>query len=517
MAYDRLSRRQLLLCLGAGTAASLSGCMGGIGGGNGNSGGNGGSSKLQDEISKIDFASNWKKRRLSSLEEWPYEKRKQIPPSNKQTSVSAWKDTGSVKNATWEPPKGWEDTAAADVDSIQILNYGDMQFDPATAALDAMFETKTGIKIERLEIVVDQAIPKMAATLSSKQGKPQLLQSTASTSMTTYAANGWLEPTDFLMPKKEMWKPYVPLAQNQFMFNDHLWGSPANVEANVAHVRVDMLKEQGISQSRIDALAKGKWSWDDLETIMKAFKGTGIHAWGYRGASLTYTERDWRILWYQTGGQYMQKDGTIAVNADGGGLAALKKMIEWNEKGWVPDAVTTWTQGNMADAFLAGDLAMAPIATDIYGDASKEFELHKQYIMAPHGKANVGPAPTYATWGGGPVLATNNFASIGGKVAGALYQDARYSHEAGWWEYVVESNMTYPTATFDQAAETNAVKFSEVRQHTMEIAKNEVFPQQRAIMQEVSNQLQQALAKQKSPEKALEEAQNFIDTVLGQK
>jgi multiple sugar transport system substrate-binding protein len=104
--------------------------------------------------------------------------------------VSAWKDTESVKSATWEPPKGWKDTTAADVDSIQVLNYGDMQFDPATAALDAMFENRTGIKIERLQIVVDQALAKMAASFSSKQGKPQLLQSTASTSMSTYAANG---------------------------------------------------------------------------------------------------------------------------------------------------------------------------------------------------------------------------------------------------------------------------------------------------------------------------------------
>jgi hypothetical protein len=68
MTHNRLSRRQLLMYLGAGTAASFAGCIGGIGGG-GIGGGNGCSSKLQEEISKIDFASNWKKRRLSSLEE----------------------------------------------------------------------------------------------------------------------------------------------------------------------------------------------------------------------------------------------------------------------------------------------------------------------------------------------------------------------------------------------------------------------------------------------------------------
>lgn len=471
---------------------------------------------FQSEIGKLDFSSNWEQRRFTDLEEWPYEQRQQIPEGNDLYTSEGWIDTESVQSSTWEPPEGWQDTAAAEVDTLKVLNYGDMQFDPATAALDAMFEERTGISVERIQIVVDQAIPRLAASLSSEQSEPHLLHSTTDTSLTTYAQNGWLEPANFLMPDEAMYEPYLPLMQQTFTWDGTNWGAPANVEGNPVHVRVDLLEEQGVDQSVIDSIRNGEWTWDELETVMEAFEGTDVHAWGFRGSSLTYTERDWRIHWYQTGGQYVQDDGTVQVNADGGGLAALEKLIEWRENGWLPDASITWTQGDLADGFISGNLAMVPVATDLFADASSEFELEEQYVLAPPATANVGPNPIQATWAGGPVLATNAFAPTPHKVAGALLQDARFSHENGWWEYAVESNMSWPEVPYEEAAEVDAVPFSEVRGQTMQAAKNEVFPQQRAIMQKVSEELQLAFSGDKGAEEALNAAQDFIDTVLGQ-
>lgn len=509
---DPIDRRKLLQYLVAGgTTATLAGCMSGGGGGSGGSG----SSEFANEIGKIDFSENWQNRRLTDLDGWPLESRTQIPSGNSLTDAQAWLNSESVKSSTWEPPSGWEETAAGNVDRIQVLNYGDMQFDPATAAVDAMFEEKTGIAVERIQIVVDQAIPKMAASLSSQEGEPNLLQATVDTSMTTYAQNGWLEPANFLLPDDSMYEPYLPLLQQTFTWNGNNWGAPANVEGNPVHVRVDLLRGQGVSQGVIDAIRSGNWSWDELETVMKAFEGTDVFAWGFRGSSLTYTERDFRIHWYQTGGQYIQDDGSIKVNGEGA-KAALGKLIEWLGNGWMPDASTTWTQGDLADGFLSGNLAMVPVATDLFADASSEFSLNDQYILAAPPKANVGPSPTQATWAGGPVLATNKFAPMGKKVAGALLQDARFSTENGWWEYVVESNMSYVKQNYDEAAETDSVPFSQVRGTAMEVAKNEVFPQQRAIMQNTSEELGLAYSGEKAAEEALNASQEFIDTVLDQ-
>lgn len=508
-----IDRRELLkhLAVGGSTVA-IAGCMG-VGPGNSNNSGN--SSEFQNEIGKLDFGENWQDRRLTNLDDWPLETREQIPSSDNWATSDAWIDTETVTSATWEPPSGWEDTAAGEVDKIQVLNYGDMQFDPATAAVDAMFEDRTGISVERIQIVVDQAIPKMAASLSSEEPTPHLLQATVDTSMTTYAQNGWLEPTDFLLPNDEMYEPYVPLMQQTFTWDGTNWGSPANVEGNPVHVRVDLLEEQGVDQGVIDSITGGDWSWDELETVMQAFEGTDVYAWGFRGSSLTYTERDFRIHWYQTGGQYIQDGGSIKVNGEGA-QAALGKLIEWRENGWMPDASTTWTQGDLADGFLSGNLAMVPVATDLFVDAANEYTLNDQYVIAPPPRANVGPNPTQATWAGGPVLATNKFAPTAEKVAGALLQDARFSTENGWWEYAVESNLSYVDGNYQAAAETGTVDFSEIYGQTMEVAKNEVFPQQRAVMQRVSEELGLAYSGEKPANEALSASQEFIDTVLSQ-
>ena len=333
--------------------------------------------------------------------------------------------------------------------------------------------------------------------------------------MTTYAQNGWLAPANFLVPDDSMYEPYLPLLQQTFTWDGANWGAPANVEGNPVHVRVDLLREQGVSQGVIDAIRNGNWSWDELETVMQAFEGTDVFGWGFRGSSLTYTERDFRIHWYQTGGQYLQDDSSIQVNGEGA-KAALNKLIEWLGNGWMPDASTTWTQGDLADGFLSGNLAMVPVATDLFSDASSEYDLNDQYILAAPPKANAGPEPTQATWAGGPVLATNAFAPMEKKVAGALLQDARFSTENGWWEYVVESNMSYVNQNYEVAAEADTVPFSQVRGKSMEVAKNEVFPQQRAIMQNVSEEIGLAYSGEKSAEEALDASQEFIDTVLGQ-
>lgn len=69
---------------------------------------------------------------------------------------------------------------------------------------------------------------------------------------------------------------------------------------------------------------------------------------------------------------------------------------------------------------------------------------------------------------------------------------------------------------YDQAASKDAVFLSKVRGQPMEDATNEVMPQARAIFQKESEELQIALAGDKEPKQALDDAQSFIDTVLGQ-
>lgn len=467
---------------------------------------------FEREIEKIDFAADYRDRRSASLAEWPFEERTAVPTDDVGSSA-AWLESDSVQSAPWTPPEGWEDTPAADVDTIRFLNYGDMAYDPATAAVDALFERETGITVERVEVVMEQAIPKAAAFLSQGQSSPQLLQATTSSSMSTYAGAGWLQTVDAVMPDEEMWEMYLPVCKETYNWNGHLWGGPGTLEGVPMNVRVDLLEEQGLD-AELEKIREGTWTWDDMETVMAAFEGTDVYGFGFRGGSDVDAERDWRMLWYQTGGRYVDDDGTVTIGESG--VIALEKLIEWKENGWLPPESVSWSEGDLTDAFLSGQLAMAAVATDIVGDASDAFERDDEYIIARMPAATEGPDPQHATYGGGPVSAINVHASTGQKVAGALYQDCRFSEAASWWEYAHEGNMAPATATYEQAAETDAIWLSGVREQVMADATNEVFPQQRELAQNTAEEIQLAYAGEKEPAAAIEDAQSFIDTVLDQ-
>ena len=135
-----LSRRRLLQLTGTGAAAAAGGLAGCLDGGSGGGGTDtDGRSEFRSAVSDLDFGADYERRRGATFEDWPVEKRTQTPSGNRG-DAGTWLDSTSVRSAPWTPPEGWEDTPAGDVDEITILNYGDMRFDPATAAVDALFE-----------------------------------------------------------------------------------------------------------------------------------------------------------------------------------------------------------------------------------------------------------------------------------------------------------------------------------------------------------------------------------------
>ncbi len=530
---NEVDRRALLKYLGVGGAAGLAGCMGGneppggggsggSGGGSGGSGGSGGGETtagggVLSEAKSIGFGDNWKERRMTTLDDWPLEKREQIPSSGKQTNKQAWKNSGAIKSAPWQPPKGWKDTAASDVDKIQVLNFGSLKYDPATVATYAMFEERTGITIEPLEIVVDQAVSKEAAFLNAGESKPHAFLVVTGQSLTPFVNNGYLQQVDPVMSREEMWKPYLSLAKNNFRLNDHLWLGPNINEGSLVHTRPDLMRQQGVSDDVISKIQDGKYTWSDMETVMEAFKGTDVAGWAYRGASLVYTVRDFLKMFYQAGGQIVSDDKTVSFNSQAG-VYALEKMVEWREKGYVPKEVVNYTQGDLADGFLSGQIAMVPVFGDLVPRAVEQFGGDgKKYRPTVQAKGDDGaPNPQRKGIAAPTGFGINNNAPAGHKLASMVYMDARWSFPSAWFEFVVEGNQCFVSDVYDQAAETNAALYADVRGTAVKNNVQEIYPQSRVIRQRLSENLQKAIAGNVAPKKALDQTQDFVDTVLGQ-
>lgn len=471
-----------------------------------------------EQAQQIGFEQNWRQRRIESASDWPMDARTNVPDRNEDTT---WRDSESFQTAldTWEPPEGWQDTAAGDVDTIQILNHGaaNMEFDPATLATYELFEEKTGIEIEPLEIGVDQADLKEQQVLSSKQGQPHVMNVDGPL-MPVFVQQGYLEVTDPLYSADDAWEPYVPTLRTTVEWGidttregTHTYGYPNILEGSVGNLRVDLVEEQGLDPERF----QGEWSWDLLEELMQAFEGTDVHGYAYYAGTPTYLFISFRQLLYQQGGSLVADDGTVQMDTQPA-RTVLQKMREWRENGWVPGDVISYGEGDIVDLFLSDQLAYSTAFGDFVPRALDQYEANEQYQVVLPPMANTGPNPQQQGVVAPNACGINPFADTGHKLVGLLYGDLRLSYPSQWWEYVYEGNMSYMEPVYDDAAEADAVQFADVIGSAVENGKVELFPQMEAVWQRLADPFQQAIVGEMEPAQATQQAQQFVDQILGQ-
>ncbi|MFC7044256.1 ABC transporter substrate-binding protein [Halobacteriaceae archaeon GCM10025711] len=464
---------------------------------------------------QIGFAENWRQRRIEAANNWTNEQRSGVPNRQEDTS---WTGTQSFQTAPWEPPEGWQDTIASEVDTLQILNHGaaNMEFDPATLATHELFEEKTGITIEPLEIGVDQANLKEQQFLSAQEGQPQVMNVDGPLTP-VFVQQGFLERVDPLYTD-EMWETYIPALRSLVEWDldprtegTHQYGFPNIAEATVGSLRPDLVEEQGLDPGRY----QGEWTWDLLEETMQAFEGTDTFGYAYYAGNPVYLFYSFRQLLYQQGGRLVQDDGTIRVDTEPS-RTVLQKMFEWRDNGWVPEDVISYGEGDIIDLFLAGRIAYADGFSDFVPRALGQYEADTEYRAVVPPAANTGPSPAQASLVAPNCTAINPFADPAHKVAGLLYGDLRLSYPSQWWEFTYEGNMSYIDQVYPDAAEADAVPYADVLGTAIDRGVLELFPQQQAIFQRLATDFQSAIVGDISPEEATTRGQEFIDSVLSQ-
>lgn len=441
------------------------------------------------------------------------EARRDVP--NRQQDQT-WTDSQSFQTAPWEPPEGWQDTIAGDVDSIQILNHGaaNMEFDPATLATHELFTEKTGIEIDVLEIGVDQANLREQQFLSAQQGQPHVMNVDGPLTP-VFVQQGFLEVVDPLYTS-EMWDAYIPALQSLVEWDidatregTHQYGYPNIGEGTVGNLRPDLVEEQGIDPSRFD----GEWSWDLLEETMQAFEGTDVFGYAYYAGNPVYLFYSFRQLLYQQGGRLVQDDGTVRVDT-GPARTVLRKMKEWRDNNWVPQEVIGYGEGDLVDLFLAGRLAYVDAFADFVPQALGRYEANSQYRVVVPSMANTGPSPAQASLFAPNCTAINAFADDAHKVAGLLYGDLRLSYPSQWWEFTYEGNASFMDKVYGDAGQAGIVQFGEALGAAIQNGITELFPQQQAIFQRLADPFQSAIVGNMSPQEATRQGQQFIDDTL---
>lgn len=501
------NRRRFLELAGVVGTGSIAGCLG-LGGGNGGGGGN-----FEEAAAQLGLSENWQQRRFgNATSNWSVDARKQVPERSAGTWTESESWNSAVENDAWAPPEGWDDTAAGDVDTLQIINHGavNMEFDPATLAAHELFEEKTGITIEPVEIGVDQANQREQQVLSSQQSSPHAMNVTGAL-LPSFIEQGWIQTTDALYPEGGF-EPYIPALQSLVQWDlgptegAHTYGYPNIAEGTVGHLRPDMMEEQGLDPARFE----GEWSWDLLEEAMAAFEDTGVFAYAYYAGTPTYLSYSYRELLYQQGGRMVQSDGTVKVDTEAS-IRVVRKMKEWRDKGWVPGDVISYGEGDIVDLFLSGQLAFTTAFTDFIPQAVNQFEPNSQYKPVRPPAANAGPSPANSPLVDPNSTSINPFADTGHKLAAMLYGDLKLSYPVQWWELTYEGNLSFIDQLYNDAAEADALRWGDVIGTAVSNGVAELFPQMNAVFQQMANPVQQAINGEMSPADAMGQVQNYID------
>lgn len=504
-----LDRRRLLKLSGTGLAAALAGCAGGGGGGGG-----GGDEGFLSAAEGLGLSEGWRQRRIETARnDWAMADRPTDTPS-----ADTWTNDSGFRSAVdagvWSPPDGWEETAAGDVDKLTILNHGaaNMKFDPATLAIHEMFTEVTGIELDVVEIGVEQATQREQQVLSSKTGSPQAFNVDGAL-VPEFVQQGYLEMTDPLYPEGSF-EPYIPALQNLVRWElgqdegTHTYGYPNIAEASLGHLRPDLVEQQGLDpQTYIGS----KWTWADLEELMKAFEGTGVFGYAYYAGDAVYLSYSFRELLYQQGGRMVQDDGTVKMDTDAA-IRVVRKMRDWREKGWVPGDVISYGEGNIVDLFTSGQLAFTTGFSDFVPAAVSQYGADgSQYRPVVPPAADVGPAPTQAGLVDPNTTSINRFADTGKKLAAMLYGDLRLSYFAQWMEFAVEGNMSYMDSVYPDAAQSGEVPYANVLGSAIENGVLELFPRMASVFQQMLSPVQRAIQGEISPADAMGQVQKFVD------
>lgn len=510
--HTHIGRRKFLKLLGVGSLASVAGCVGipGIGGGGGS-----GDQGLLEAADQIGFDQNLPDRRLATTKEWPIQKRKDVPDRSRDTT---WKPFGSFKTAPWSPPEGWKDTPAGEVDKLEIINHGSvtMKFDPATLATHQKFEEETGITLDVTEVGVTKANQQEQQIFRAKQSTPQLMNVNGAL-VPQFVKRGYLAPVDMLYPG-QVWDLYSPVLKDMVQWDidqtrqgTHAYGFPNIGEITLGHMRTDLLEQQGLNPQRY----QDGWSWDLLEETMKAFKGTGVFGNAYFAGTPTYLSYSWRRLLYAQGGQMVKNDGTVRVDTPAA-IRATAKMAEWYQKGWVPSGVISYTEGDILDLFMSGNLAYFSGFSGSVPVALGKYKRGKEYTATLPPKATAGPKPAQRPLAGPNATAINTFSDTAHSLAALLYGDLRLSYTSQWWEYTYERNMSYIDKVYDDAAQYNFTPYPKLFGKAADNGTVELFPKMQTLFAQMLTPIQNAIQGRQSPKAAMQDVQSWVDENINQ-
>ena len=380
-----------------------------------------------------------------------------------------------------QPGSGAGDGAAAT--SITELDYyADAQ---GSAAWQKILDTcaqQTGVQIQRQSIPTAQMLPKILQGASSKT-LPHLMF-TDNPTLQQVAATGALTPLSDYGISTDGYYPGIIKAGT---YQDKVYGLAPGVNGLALIYHKDLLTAAGITPPT---------TWDELKAAATKLSKDGKY--GLSFSAIPSEEGTWQFLpfFWSNGAELSKVDSPQAVQA-------LKYVSELVTGGGASKSVLNWSQNDVADQFVAGNAAM--MINGSWSLARLDEEKSLNYGVVPIPTPQAGGKPSVALGGevGAIPISGDATQKAAGKVLSCILSEPTMLEWSKAHAYIPSKQDT--AVKFGQQNPAMQAFVDEVA--TAKSRTADLGEKYSKVSQELATAIQSAITGQKSPEQALQQAQ----------
>jgi multiple sugar transport system substrate-binding protein len=279
----------------------------------------------------------------------------------------------------------------------------------AIAANPAPFEQLTGIKLNIQQMELDKVVEKVKLDFSSGTAQNHVIYADPYQILAPLAdgladLKPLIENSDY-PPVENGIEDFIPTqmdALGKYLDEDKIYALPYDAPTMILHYRKDLFEKYASkmqSDLGFDPMPSDAMTWDQYYSIAEWFnknaKSDVKYGTGHQAKQHDSLQADFSNVLWAYGGDYFEKGqelggissedpGAVTVGSDAGVQAATfyKKLI-----GIAHPSSTTWDWTGLADAFLAGQIAMCPNWHEFASGEEKQFPGEVGYALLPKGPA----------------------------------------------------------------------------------------------------------------------------------
>lgn len=407
---------------------------------------------------------------------------------------------------TYRLPEGAREAIAAEgTEKLVIYNWGELSFDPATLENGQMFTELTGVPIEWVGTPDEQMMPKLQPLFMARSDAVDIVPLDG-TNYRAFVDRGWLLQVDFLWDEAVL-NEFQSGLRNLIVDGHHYSGPQVARITDMMYYRPSMLQAAGYSRppATLDELVE----MAKKMTIDKDGNGS-IDQWGYafRAGGVLDGAEIVKAVALLYGVNPDRVDGKVQYNVPEVVRAADFLVKLRNEHKVVPPGVTAYQHGDVADLFLAGNVAIVIDPTYLYG-RSIESAIKDDFAVALQPRAFPGgPTTVIQNWNGWGI---SNYSK--NKTAALVFLDMYRSYIPQVREFALENNEVLLKKAYDHP-DAKQIGYAEVLKQVTDTT-IDVYRGQGEVYKAVIAEFQNALIGRKTAQQAMDDAQRQIDQIMG--